>query len=88
MIKRLCPDEVWQPKLGAPRGNRNALKHGKRDSGARALRRHIAAFRRSAKDFLKHVDGEIAARDLTNSRPSEPSPSRAPAPDRAAESPS
>jgi hypothetical protein len=25
-IKLLCPGQVWQPALGAPRGNRNAAK--------------------------------------------------------------
>ena len=25
-IKLLRPDQVWQPKVGAPRGNRNAAK--------------------------------------------------------------
>ncbi len=60
MIKALRPDDVWQPKLGAPLGNRNARKHGRRDAQARLLRRRIAAFRRSAKALLARIENESA----------------------------
>ncbi len=62
MIKMLRPEDVWQPRLGAPRGNRNAHKHGRSDAAMRALRARIAAFRRSARAALKEVAEEVAAR--------------------------
>ncbi len=61
MIKMLGPEDVWQPRRGAPKGNRNARKHGRFDAGARHLRRRIAALRRSAKALMSRAESEIAA---------------------------
>lgn len=52
MIKRLGPDQVWQPKLGAPRGNRNALKTGAHDAPMRGWRKRIASWRRRVRAAL------------------------------------
>jgi hypothetical protein len=89
MIKMLRPDDIWQPKLGAPNGNRNARKHGRRDTEAMALRHRIAQLRRRAKALLARAGDEIAKRQApTNSRPSTPAPIPAHALHRAAETPS
>ena len=42
-IKRLRPEDVWQPPIGAPKGNKNALKTGRYTTEKKALRRRIAA---------------------------------------------
>jgi hypothetical protein len=55
MIKFLRPEEVWQPKLGAPRGNRNAFKTGCYASEPRALRKEIAAWKRETRALLAWV---------------------------------
>ncbi len=56
MIKMLRSDDVWQPKLGAPRGNRNARRTGPHDRDARLLRKRIAAFRRRAKALMLQAE--------------------------------
>ena len=43
---------------GAPRGNSNALKHGRYATGAIAERRKFAALIRDAKDLIKGLDRE------------------------------
>ena len=57
MIKLLRPDEVWHPKRGAPRGNRNAVKTGRHTAEIRALKRRIAAWRRRVRAVLAAVEG-------------------------------
>jgi hypothetical protein len=52
MIKLLRPDEVWQPKLGAPVGNRNGRRVGPHDAETRALRRRIVRVRRTARALI------------------------------------
>jgi hypothetical protein len=59
MIKMLRPDQIWQPKLGAPRRNTNARKHGKRDAHARALRSRIARVRKLAKALILQANEEV-----------------------------
>jgi len=56
MIKALRPDEVWHPKRGAPRGNRNAVKTGRYTAGARVLKRRIAEWRRKVRAVLASLD--------------------------------
>ena len=46
-IKLLRPDQVWHPKIGAPYGNKNALKP------ANAIRHRIADFKRRVRAALK-----------------------------------
>jgi hypothetical protein len=62
MIKILRPDDVWQPKLGAPVGNRNARRAGPRDAQARELHRRIAALKRNAKALMSRVRRESKCR--------------------------
>jgi hypothetical protein len=40
-IKMLRREDVWHPRVGAPRGNRNALKNGHYTREARALRTRL-----------------------------------------------
>jgi hypothetical protein len=56
MINILRPEQIWQPKRGAPLGNRNARKHGRSDRGARELRRRIAAYRRRARALRAAIE--------------------------------
>jgi hypothetical protein len=69
MIKMLRPEDVWQPKVGAPRGNRNARKRGLHDARMRGLRKRIAAFRRDARDLVKWAQNERRARQTSEYRP-------------------
>ena len=63
MIKILRPEDVWQPKLGAPRGNRNAVKTGRYTADKQALRRQIAGFIRNALAVAAMVDARIKGRN-------------------------
>jgi hypothetical protein len=58
MITILRPEDVWQPKLGAPRGNRNAFKTGCYASEPRALRKEIAAWKRTTRALLAEIEKE------------------------------
>jgi hypothetical protein len=57
MIKMLRPEDVWQPKLGAPRGNRNRFKIGLYTNEAKALRKQIATWKRTTRALLRVVEG-------------------------------
>lgn len=46
MIKPLRPEDMWQPKLGAPVGNRNAWKTGAHSAPVRDWRKRVADWRR------------------------------------------
>ncbi len=48
-IKLLRPDQVWHPKIGAPHGNRNALKP------FNALRRRVRELHRRMRQALRAV---------------------------------
>ena len=56
MIKILRPEDVWQPKLGAPRGNRNRFKTGLYTNEAKALRKQIAQWKRETRALLRLVE--------------------------------
>ena len=60
MIKLLRPDEVWQPKLGAPFGNRNGRRAGPHDAHARALASRIAKVRKLAKALILQANEEVS----------------------------
>jgi hypothetical protein len=49
-VKLLRPDQVWQPRMGAPRGNRNAAKP------LSTLKARIRDFKRRMRAALKAVD--------------------------------
>jgi hypothetical protein len=55
MIKMLRPEDVWQPKLGAPFGNRNAWKHGRENRYTRGLRRRIADWKKRVRATVTNV---------------------------------
>jgi len=48
-IKLLRPDQVWQPKIGAPYGNQNALKP------FNAVLRKVRALQRRCREILKTI---------------------------------
>lgn len=60
MFKILRPDEVWQPKLGAPFANRNALKTGLHTAEIKDLRRRIRAWHRRAAAAIEAAAEAIA----------------------------
>ena len=59
MIKMLRTEDVWQPRLGAPRGNRNRFKTGLYTNEAKALRKQIAAWKLSTRMLLKQIEQEF-----------------------------
>jgi hypothetical protein len=63
ILNPLRPENVWQPKVGAPLGSRNALKTGKHTAEAKALRKRVWT-------FLSDVRGALA--DLESRRPKRP----------------
>jgi hypothetical protein len=56
MINRLRPEDVWHPKRGAPRGNRNRHKHGLRGAAFVAWRKRKQAWRRRVRAALQALD--------------------------------
>jgi len=59
MIKMLRPEQVWQPKLGAPFRNRNRLKHGRHTCRARLLRSRVRDLKRRARAAIEDVGRRI-----------------------------
>lgn len=59
-IKILRPEQVWQPKIGAPRGNRNALKTGRYTQDKREVRHQLRVFMRDVHALLAIVDARIS----------------------------
>jgi hypothetical protein len=59
-IKILRPEDVWHPRIGAPLGNRNHLKHGRQTKECKAIRRAIAKWRRDTKALMAQADREVA----------------------------
>ncbi|MDB5740932.1 MAG: hypothetical protein JWP16_1972 [Alphaproteobacteria bacterium] len=49
-VKLLRPEDAWQPRMGAPRGNRNAAKP------LSTLKARIRDFKRRIRAALKAVD--------------------------------
>jgi len=64
-IKILRPEDVWHPRIGAPLGNRNHLKHGRQTKECKAIRRAIAKWRRDTKALMARADREVALRELS-----------------------
>lgn len=56
----LRPEDIWQPRMGAPRGNRNRLRHGNQTRALKELRRLIAQWRRETAALLARAACEIA----------------------------
>ena len=60
----LRPEDVWHPRIGAPLGNRNRLKHGYHTRECKQLRRYIAQWRRETKALMAQAQRELARRKL------------------------
>jgi len=58
----LRPEDIWQPRIGAPPGNRNALKTGAHTSQARQLRKDVAYILRRMKSLMERAEEELAMR--------------------------
>ena len=58
-IKILRPEDVWHPKLGAPRGNRNAWKTGAHRPELRDLRKAVAVWRRATDALIARGQKEL-----------------------------
>lgn len=63
-IKILRPEDVWHPRIGAPLGNRNHLKHGRQTKECKAIRRAIAKWRRETKAVLACAQYELTVRGV------------------------
>lgn len=55
-IKMLRPEYVWQPKLGAPCGNRNAWKTGAHRKAYRDARKQIAGWMRTTNALIAEAE--------------------------------
>ena len=62
MIKLLRPEDVWQPPLGAPKGNKNALKSGRYTTDKKALRRQMARLIKRAHVAMAEVEKRLPRR--------------------------
>src|SRR5436309_14271911 len=60
----LRPEDVWQPRIGAPLGNCNRLKTGHHRRPCKELRRTIAQWRRETKALMADAKRELARREL------------------------
>ena len=65
-IKMLRPEDVWHPRIGAPIGNRNRLKHGRYTRECRALRKAIADWRSTTKGLMTVAERELAHRECAS----------------------
>jgi hypothetical protein len=61
-LKLLRPEDVWQPKMGPPGGNRNALKTGRHTKKLRAMRSEIAHWRRTTNALIREGKEELSLR--------------------------
>src|SRR4029077_19011473 len=65
-IKMLRLEDVWHPRIGAPRGNRNALKHGRYTNARKAQKKRLAlvragvrALQRRARKTIFEVEAQV-----------------------------
>jgi hypothetical protein len=58
----LAVGRSYNPKGGAPPGNRNALKTGQHTGRNRALRRQVTTFIRNARAVAAMVEAQVKAR--------------------------
>ena len=58
----LAVGRSYNPKGGAPQGNRNALKTGRYTADKQALRRQLAAFVRNALTVAAMSDARVSER--------------------------
>jgi hypothetical protein len=61
-IKPLRPDAVWQPPIGAPKGNKNALKTGRYTAEKQAARKQIARLIKRAHVAMAEVEKRLPRR--------------------------
>jgi hypothetical protein len=54
-FKILRPDEVWQPRVGARPGNKNALKHGRYTAERKAHRKKVAMINAFVRNVLRRA---------------------------------
>ncbi len=54
-FKILRPDEVWQPRVGARPGNKNALKHGRYTAERKAHRKKLAEIDTFIREVLRRA---------------------------------
>jgi hypothetical protein len=70
----LRPDEVWQPRVGARLGNKNALKHGRYTAERKAHRKKLAEIDTFIREVLRRARriefrAEEAFRNRASSNP-------------------
>lgn len=89
----LGSDAVWQPRKGAPPGNKNRLKNGRYTKIAKARRKEVAVMRKRVRVLVLRASllvAETKAKRVraTNTPSSTPPPTPARGSRRAEESPS
>lgn len=57
----LRPEQIWQPRMGAPLGNRNRLRHGNQTRAMKELRRLVAQWRRETAALLAPAACQLAS---------------------------
>jgi len=70
-IKMLRPEDIWQPLMVAPLGNRNRLTHGGQTGAVKELRRLMAQWRRQTAALLARAACELAAQRTPATLPSQ-----------------
>ena len=63
-INILRPEDVWQPKIGAQHGNRNAWKNGHFVKEVRDLKKQVAAWKRTTRTLLQQIEKEFPSPPL------------------------
>ena len=63
-IKILRPEQIWQPRIGPPAGNRNARKHGRYGRDFQSARKRLRAFVKRARAACFEVRAQEAVKSL------------------------
>jgi hypothetical protein len=59
----LRPEDAWHPRVGAPPGNKNRLKHGRFTREVRGLKKQVTEWRHTTRVLMQHAARELAVRE-------------------------
>ncbi len=54
-FKPLRPEDVWHPRIGAPLGNQNALKHGRYTKARKAQKKRLALLNAGVREIVRRA---------------------------------